>query len=509
MAILEMRSRKPAGSSSKALDYDVVVIGAGFSGIGAGIKLKEAGMSFIILEKAEDIGGTWRDNTYPGIAVDITSFTYSFSFEQNPNWSRIFAPGNELQQYAHHCVDKYGIQSNFKFNTSVEKAVFDEEANTWSIYTEKGDCITSRYLVTATGGLTQPKLPNIPGIKDFKGKMVHTARWDHNYDLNNKRVAIIGTGATSVQLVPSIAAKVKQLDVYQRTAIWILPKPDAEIPGFLQWMFENIPGAQNSIRNLTTFITELVRVFGIVYNKQTPQLIKMIEAICLQHLKSQVKDPVTREKLTPKYDFGCKRPSFSSEYYLSFNRDNVDLITEPIERITKDSIITSDGNQRKIDTLICATGFKVFEKGNTPPFEVYGRDGLELGDYWDKNRYQAYEGASVPKFPNMFLIWGPYTASGSSWFSMIETQVNHTMRCLKEARKRGVERIEISQKAHDDYFQEILARQQNTVFYNRDCAYSNSYYFDKHGDAPFYRPSSGIEMYIRSKIFNLDHYEYS
>jgi cation diffusion facilitator CzcD-associated flavoprotein CzcO len=496
-----------AGATT-GLDAEVIVIGAGFSGIGAGIKLKEAGFSFLILEKAADLGGTWRDNTYPGIAVDITSFTYSFSFEQNPNWSRLFAPGRELQAYANHCVDKYGIRSAFRFGTEIEKAAYDEVGSTWQVHAKGGKVFRARYLIAATGGLTQPKLPDIPGINSFAGKMVHTARWDHGYDLSGKRVAVIGTGATAVQLVPSIAPVVKKLTVFQRTAIWILPKPDREIPGWMQWIFRYVPGAQNSVRQVTTFFTEIVMMLGIVYNKQTPQLIRALEGLCMRHLDEQVKDPAIREKLKPPYGFGCKRPSISNDYLRTFNRENVELETGRIREITPQAIVMQDGKEHIIDTLILSTGFKVYEKGNTPPFEVFGRGGVELGEFWDKNRYQAYEGASVPGFPNFFLIWGPYSASGSSWFAMIEANVHHALRCLKESRSRHARTIEVSRQAHENYFADIQKRQQNTVFYNQDCTRSNSYYFDRHGDAPFYRPSSGIEMWLRSRLFNLNHYEF-
>lgn len=507
---MNIKNEKAQGATGKKeTDADVIVIGGGFSGIGAGIKLKEAGFSFIILEKAADLGGTWRDNTYPGVAVDITSFTYSFSFEQNPNWSRIFAPGNELRAYAHHCVDKYGIRNAFRFGVEVDKAVFDETHSVWQVQAKGGKIWRARYLITATGALTQPKLPDIPGVGDFAGKTMHTARWDHAYDLKNQRVAVIGTGATSVQLVPSIAPVVQQLYVFQRTPIWILPKPDREIPPWLQWVFAHVPLAQQSVRNLTTFFTEIVMMLGIVYNKQTPHLIRALEALCLKHLEEQVHDPAVREKLRPNYGFGCKRPSISNDYLRTFNRQNVELVTDRIERITPKGIVTADGRERDIDTLILSTGFKVYEKGNTPPFEMFGRGGVELGDFWEKNRYQAYEGASVPGFPNMFLIWGPYSASGSSWFAMIEANVHHALRCLKEARAKNAMSVEITAEANAAYFADILARQQNTVFYNQDCSRSNSYYFDRHGDAPFYRPSSGLEMWLRARTFPLSDYRFA
>ncbi|MCB0221233.1 MAG: NAD(P)/FAD-dependent oxidoreductase [Chrysiogenetes bacterium] len=502
------RSRKSA--TGKDVDYEVIVVGAGFSGIGAGIALKKAGInSFVILEKAHDLGGTWRDNTYPGIAVDITSLTYSFSFEQNPRWSRLFAPGAELQAYANHCTDKYKLRSHMRFNTTVKRAVFDQKKHRWHMELEDGNSLSARFVINATGGLTQPKKPDIKGIDSFEGKMVHTARWDHSYDLRGKRVAVIGTGATSVQLVPAIADKVEHMDVYQRTPIWLLSKPDYAMPDALKTAFQYVPGAQTGVRLLTTAATEVVMVLGVVYNKQVPGLVKAGERACLRNLEKQVpNDPELRRKLTPSYGFGCKRPSFSNEYFKTFTREDVDLVTEPIREITKDAIITADGQERKIDTLILATGFKVFEKGNLPPYEIYGVGGTELGKFWEDNRFQAYEGATVPKFPNYFAVLGPYSTSGASWFAMVECQTRHALRCIKEARRRQATYVEVKQKPHDDYFKEIQRRQQNTVFFNNNCGAANSYYFDQHGDAPFLRPSSGFEMWLHSHTFPLGHYRF-
>jgi len=311
-----------------------------------------------------------------------------------------------------------------------------------------------------------------------------------------------------VQLVPSIAPSVAQLSVFQRTPIWILPKPDREIPPWLQATFARVPLVQHLVRMQTSFLTELLLVFGVVYNRQTPHLVKRIEALCRRHLEEQVPDPALRAKLTPHYGFGCKRPSFSSEYYPTFARDNVALVTDPIERITETAIVTKSGDVHEIDTLVLATGFKVFERGNTPPYDIYGRNGIELGQYWHEHRYQAYEGATIPSFPNLFLVLGPYATTGSSWFSMVEAQTTHAVRCLREARRRNAPTIEIKREPHDAFFRSILRRQRNTVLYNNNCTDSNSYYFDHHGDAPFMRPSSGLELWWRSRRFDLDHYRF-
>lgn len=489
-------------------DADIIIIGSGFSGIGAGIQLKKAGYSFLILERADDIGGTWRDNQYPGIAVDITSFTYSYSFEQNPNWSRVFAKGNELYDYANACVDKYNIRENFRFNLDVEKAVFDEKNALWTVFAKDGKKFRSNILISATGALTDPKYPEIKGIDSFKGKLIHTARWDKNYDLNGKKVAVIGTGATSVQLVPTIAPMLNQLYVYQRTPIWIFPKPDATIPESIQSIFSRLPITQNGIRRITDRITETVMVTGVVNYKQMPFIVKSLERLCLQYLKSQVKDETLRKKLTPSYGFGCKRPSFSSDYYATFNRTNVELVTESIQEITKDGMVTSDGKERKIDTLIAATGFNVMKDSNYLNYKLYGRHGDELGDFWSQNRLQAYQGCAVPNFPNFFIIFGPYSASGLSWFNMIEIQLQHILRVLKEQKKRHTKTVEIKQEAHDTYFKFMLDKQKNTVFYNNNCGGSNSYYFDKFGDAPFLRPLSVSKSKAYSRHSDLEHYRY-
>jgi len=488
---------------------EALVIGSGFSGIGAGIKLKEAGISFLVLEKAADLGGTWRDNTYPGIAVDISSFTYSFSYEQLPDWSRVFAPGAELKKYADHCARKYGVHPHMRFNAEAIDSTFDTAKHQWVTTLKSGDVIRSRYLVLATGGLTIPKLPQIPGIEKFKGKTMHTARWDHAFDLKKKRVAIIGTGATTVQLAPTLAPEVKSLAVYQRTPIWILPKPDREMARWLQLALKYIPGLQWALRGITNSITEAVMVLGVINYKKYPQIAEFFEKVCRKHLETQVVDPIIREKLTPKYGFGCKRPSFHNEYLKCFNRENVELVTDGIDRVTETGIVTKDGTQRDIDVLITATGFKTFEKGNTPPYPVHGTKGIELGAYFDEQRYQAYEGISVAGFPNMFIMLGPYAATGASWFQMVENQSHHLVRVINEAKKRAATMVEVSQSAQDIYHADIMERMKDTVFFNNNCNTANSYYFDRHGDAPFMRPMTYAEVWYHSHFFNLDDYAYA
>ncbi|MFI9503978.1 flavin-containing monooxygenase [Nocardia sp. NPDC052566] len=495
-------------------DHEVVVVGAGFCGIGAGIRLRDNGIDdFVILEQADDVGGTWRDNTYPGVAVDIASSVYSFSFEMNPGWSRTYAPGHELKAYADHCVAKYGLRPHLRLRRRVLDTCFDEDAHHWVLRVEELDTgrryeLTARFVIAAVGGLTQPKSPDIPGLNGFGGTTMHTARWDHAVDLTGKRVAVIGTGATAVQVVPAIAAEVAHLSVFQRTPIWIVPKPDRTISPVEQRIYRYLPPSQKAMRYLQSSLTETIMVGIRLYYKRLPWANHAVERLSLAHLRRQVPDPELRAKLTPHYGFWCKRPTYSNEYWRAFNRDNVTLVTDAIQRITKTGIRTADGRLHKVDALILATGFKVFEIGNTPPFPVYGSGGVELGRYWQDKRCQAYLGVSVPRFPNAFLMLGPYGLTGGSWFQLVENQSLHAIRVIKEARRRAATRVEVRQDVHDRYFDQVQRRQRGTVFFNHNCGGANSYFFDHHGDAPFLRPGLAVEAWWDAHTFDLDNYDY-
>ncbi|MFC7504166.1 flavin-containing monooxygenase, partial [Nocardioides sp. GCM10030258] len=445
-------------------------------------------------------------NTYPGVGVDIPSFSYQFSFEQRNTWSRVYAPGAELKAYAEHCTDKYGLRERTRFNTRVTGARFDDDTHEWTLETADGDEIVARNVVVATGALTQPKLPDIAGVESFTGTTLHTARWDHDVDLSGKRVAIIGTGASAVQVIPTIAPEVEQLTVFQRTPIWCLPKPDARLAWPLRTALR-VPGAKTLTRTISEAFVEAnfpiaAHFYGVV------PLADGAERIGRAFLRQQVKDPVTREKLTPKYGLGCKRPSFSNRYLSAFNRDNVVLETTGIEAITPSGVRTTDGVEHEIDVLILATGFKVFEKGNMPPIPVVGADGLDLEAWWDENRFQAYQGVSMPGFPNLFMMLGPYGFNGSSYFNLIEAQSRHIVRALREARRRSSTRVEVTAEANDAYFQRMLGRRPQQVFFRDACATANSYYFDAHGDVPL-RPALTLETKWEAARYDLDDYTYA
>jgi cation diffusion facilitator CzcD-associated flavoprotein CzcO len=488
-------------------DYHAIIVGAGFSGIGIAIKLDQAGLGdYLMVEAGDGVGGTWHWNTYPGIAVDIPSFSYQFSFEQRPDWSRTYARGEELKAYAEHCVDKYGIGPKIRFNTKVLAAEFDDERALWRVQTDPGGDITARFLVNASGVLTVPKLPDIDGVDSFGGITMHTARWDHDQDLTGKRVAVIGTGASAVQVIPEIAPTVKQLTVFQRTPIWCFPKFDMPLPKLAHWAMR-LPGGKAVQRLASQAFVEATFPVPAHYFTVFP-LARWMESAGRAYLRQQVEDPVVREQLTPRYAVGCKRPGFHNTYLSTFNRDNVRLVTEPIDKITPTAVATTDGATHEIDVLVLATGFKVMDTDSVPTFAVTGSGGRSLTRFWDEHRLQAYEGVTIPGFPNLFSVFGPYGYVGSSYFALIETQTHHIVRCLKRARRNSATRVEVTEEANDRYFAEMMRRRHRQVFWQGSCQLANSYYFDKNGDVPL-RPTTTVEAYWRSRRFDLDDYRFT
>ncbi|WP_105341910.1 NAD(P)/FAD-dependent oxidoreductase [Mycobacterium sp. ITM-2016-00318] len=488
-------------------DHDTVIVGAGFSGIGTAILLDKAGLGdYLLIEAADGCGGTWHWNTYPGIAVDIPSFSYQFSFEQSADWTRTYARGRELKDYAEHCVDKYGLRPRIRFNTKVAAAVFDDEVDLWRIETDSGETLTARFLVNAGGVLTTPQLPDIDGVDSFAGVTMHTARWDHGQDLTGKRVAILGTGASAVQVIPEIAPIVDHLAVFQRTPIWCFPKADLALPPIARQAMR-LPGGKALQRLLSQAYVELTFPLAAQYFTVNP-MAKRAPDLGRAFLRKEVRDPVVRDKLTPRYAVGCKRPGFHNTYLSTFNRDNVSLVTEPIDKITGSGVATTDGQVHEVDVLILATGFKVLDPDGVLTYSVAGPAGRTLSEYWTQNRLQAYEGVSIPGFPNFFTVFGPYGYVGSSYFALIEAQSHHIVRCLEHAQRRGADRVEVKQDANDRYFDEMMRKRHRQIFWQDSCSLANSYYFDKNGDVPL-RPATTMHAYWRSRRFPLDDYEFS
>jgi cation diffusion facilitator CzcD-associated flavoprotein CzcO len=507
MEMVAERDRTQEGERMTTPDYPTLIVGAGFSGIGGAIKLDKAGLpDYLLIEAGAEAGGTWYWNTYPGVAVDIPSFSYQFSFEQRPDWSRTYARGRELKAYAEHCVDKYGIRSKIRFNTKVLGASFDETEGLWRVQVDSGGELTARFLINASGVLTIPKLPDIAGVDSFGGITMHTARWDHNQDLAGKRVAIIGTGASAVQVIPEIAPIVEHLTVFQRTPIWCFPKFDVPLPRPAHWAMR-IPGGKAVQRLISQAYVEATFALPAQYFTVVPWARRMA-AVGKSFLRKQVKDPVVREQLTPRYAVGCKRPGFHNTYLSTFNRDNVRLVTEPIDKVLGTGLATTDGETHDVDVLILATGFKVMDIDSVPTFPVFGSGGRLLGQFWGEHRMQAYEGVSIPGFPNFFTVMGPYGYVGSSYFALIESQTHHIVRCLKRAHRRNANRVEVSAEANARYFAEMMRKRHRQIFWQDSCGLANSYYFDKNGDVPL-RPTTTLAAIWRSRRFDFDDYRFS
>ncbi len=490
-------------------DVEVLIVGAGFGGIGAAIEFKRQGIDDIaILERESDLGGTWHVNHYPGLAVDIASVTYSYSFEPNPNWSRLFAPGAELKQYAQHVADKYDLKRHMEFGTVVDRAEWNDDDQLWRVFIDGGSSRTCRYLVTATGFLSQPYTPDFDGMDTFTGDVIHTTAWRDGYDFTGRKAAVIGTGATAVQLIPEIARDAERLTVFQRTPIWVVPKPDVAIPPVVRRLFARVPPVQRAARLVSTSLLEVLMVAGVLHFKQLKLGNRGAALMAKAHLRTQVRDPETRRKLLPHYDFGCKRPTFSNTFYRSFNSPKVTLETDSIERVEPDGIVTVTGHKHEIDTLVLATGFNLWD-ANFPAITVIGKDGRDLGKWWRDNRFQAFEGITVPSFPNFLSLNSPYSYSGLSYFTTVESQMKHIARLFGEMRRRGSRTFEVTPVANDAFLDRVTHDLQSSVFYTGDCTSARSYYFNQHGEAALLRPNSTLSTHREMSSYPLDSYAYS
>ncbi|MDQ4054795.1 MAG: NAD(P)/FAD-dependent oxidoreductase [Actinomycetota bacterium] len=491
------------------MTYQAIIVGTGFGGMGAAIQLKRLGITdFVMLDREDDLGGTWHVNRYPGLAVDIASVTYSYSFEPNPYWAHWYARGPELKRYAEHVADRYDLRRHMRFDSPVAGARWDEEAEEWEVQVEGGEALRGCYLITATGFLSQPRLPDIEGVGDFAGEVIHTARWDDEADLAGKRLAIIGTGATAVQLIPELAKRAGHLTVFQRTPIWVTPKMDFTMPRPVQQLFARVPLTQRAARRVNSAWLEAMMVTAVIHYRQGKVFNEIAARIAKRHLHKQISDPEMRQALTPDYSFGCKRPTFSNTYYPSFTRDDVDLETTSIERITANGVVTTDGRETEIDVLVLATGFDMWD-ANFPAISVIGRDGKDLGRWWRSTRFQAYQGIAVPGFPNFLSLASPYSYSGLSFFTTIEGQMKHIDRLLTEVRRRGATTFEVRDPANEEFLGWVTERLDDSVFSLGSCATARSYYFNQHGEAALLRPSSTINTHREAASFPVDDYAFS
>ncbi|MBF6210909.1 NAD(P)/FAD-dependent oxidoreductase [Nocardia puris] len=482
-----------------ARHLETIIIGSGFAGLGLAIRLTQQGRDdFLVLERGSDVGGTWRDNTYPGAACDVPSHLYSYSFELNPNWSRSFSRQGEIQAYIQGVADKYQVRDKHLFDCDVTGARWNAELARWEVTTSRGE-FTADTLVSAVGALCEPNLPDIKGIHDFEGEIFHSARWNHDADLTGKRVAIIGTGASAIQIVPAIAPQVAHLDVYQRTAPWLLPRLDRPYLGIEKLAFKYVPGVQRLSR-AAIYAARETQVVGLA---KVPALMQGFELLSKAKLRFEIRDAELRRKVTPDYRIGCKRMLISNDYYPALDRDNVDVVTDPIAEIRAGSIVTEDGTEREIDALIVATGFHVTD---SPTFEtITGKDGRTLSEVFDEIGQQGYKGASIANFPNMFFLLGPNVGLGhTSMVYMIESQINYIADALNTIAKQGLRTVEVRREAQDEYNRELQAKLGKSVWNTGGCA---SWYLDKHGNNTTLWPDFTFEFRRITKEFDVEAYE--
>ena len=489
--------------------FDAVIVGAGFAGIGAAIQLKRMGIeNFVILDREDDLGGTWYVNHYPGLAVDVPTTTYSYYFEPNPNWSRLFSKGHEIKKYADDVADKYAVRSHMRFNVTVEGARWDEDAKLWRVSLAGGDTLSTRYLITATGFLSQPHMPDIPGITEFDGRVIHTTAWDDSYDPTGEKIAVIGTGATAVQLIPELAKKASDLTVYQRTPIWVVPKVDFGFSERAKRIFARVPLAQRAIRAITDTIYEMMISVAVLHNRQTRGRFNIgASDLAKMHRFATIRDKELRDRLTPDYDFGCKRPTFSNGYYRAFTKPHVHLQDNGIAHIESDGIVGNDGVKTSIDTLVLATGFDLWE-ANFPAIEVIGRDGRNLGKWWRETRFQAYQGVSMPSFPNYLSLASPYAFLGLNFFNTMEYQMRHMEKIFGEVKRRGATTFEVTEEANAQYLDRMTDLLGDSLFTNGDCASARSYYFNPAGEPTLLRPTSTKAAIREASDFPISDYNF-
>jgi cation diffusion facilitator CzcD-associated flavoprotein CzcO len=452
-------------------DVRVAIVGSGFSGLGMAIRLRQAGIEdFVVLERAEDVGGTWRDNSYPGCACDVPSHLYSFSFAPNPEWTSTFSAQPEIWDYLRGCARRYGVMEHVRFGHEVRDAAWDEDAQRWCIETSQG-ALTAQALVLGTGPLSEPAIPDLPGLDGFEGTTFHSATWDHDHDFDGERVAVIGTGASAIQFVPQIQPRVGRLHVFQRTAPWIMPRPDRPLKGWERRLYRALPAAQLLMRAGIYWARE-----SFVPGFRHARVMRLAERLALRHLHHQVRDPELRRKLTPTYRMGCKRVLISNDYLPALGRENVEVVTEAIDEVRPRSIVTADGAEREVDTIIFGTGFHVTDM---PAAErVRGRDGRTLAEHWAGSP-QAHLGAMVAGYPNLFFLVGPNTGLGhNSIVFMIESQCNYVVSALRLMDERGAAELDVRPEAQAAYNARLQEQMRGTVWTSGGCA---SWYLDANG----------------------------
>jgi cation diffusion facilitator CzcD-associated flavoprotein CzcO len=474
----------------------VLVVGAGLSGICAAVKLRKAGIhDFVVIDRAQEIGGTWRDNTYPGCSCDVPSALYSFSFEPKPDWSRFYAGQEEIRAYAHTVAERHGVEPHLRLGVDMTEAVWDEQAQRWRVTTSVGE-LEAQVLIAATGPWHEPVVPDLPGLESFEGTTFHSSRWDHTHDLRGKRVAVVGSGASAVQFVPEIQPEVERLHLFQRTPHWVLPKPDRPLTGVEQHLFTRFPALQRAFRSTLYYFSEL---FGRGLRRR--RAMKRLQRIGERLLEKQVSDPQLRATLTPRYTLGCKRMLFSNVYFPALQRPNVEVVPAAVTEVRPNSVIGGDGVEREVDTLIFGTGFRLLDM---PIAQLLrSADGRTMADVWEGSP-RGYLGTTVAGFPNAFVLLGPNLGNGHSSATVImEDQLRYVVDAIRTMDRDRLASVEVREDVQREFNEQVDERLAKSVWNAGGCA---SYYLDRNGRNSFMYPWSTIHYRRRTRRFDVESY---
>lgn len=484
---------RPVDDRPAAVDrVRVAIVGAGFAGLGMAIRLRQAGYSdFVVLERAAEVGGTWRDNSYPGAAVDVRSHLYSYSFAPNPDWTQVLAGQAELWDYIRRVAREHGVGEHVRLETELLGGTWDDAAQRWRLRTSRGE-LEAQFVVSAMGPLSRPRVPDLPGLEDFTGHAFHSGRWDHDHDLTGKRVGVIGTGSSAAQFVPEIADRAAHVTVFQRSPHWTFPRLNRRITGIERAAYRRVPALQRLVRARQYWFHELVIGSAVQHPAVT-------ETISKARLRWVVRDPELRAKLTPTYRMGCKRIVINDTFLPALTRPDVDLVTDPIVAVTPTGVRTADGTEHPVDTLVLGTGYSVMPVADP----LRGREGDTLHERWAERR-TAHLGTSVAGFPNYFMLVGPNTATGhTSILLYAEPQIEYVLQVLRHADRHGIGSFEVRQEAQDAYNAALTERLKTTVWTTGGC---DSWYLDERGGTSVLWP--GFTWSFRKALKRFDHEHY-
>jgi cation diffusion facilitator CzcD-associated flavoprotein CzcO len=478
-------------------EFEVLVVGAGVSGIGAAIRLRQAGVTgFAVLEKAAELGGTWRDNSYPGCACDVPSALYSYSFAPNPGWTRAFAKQPEIQAYLRDTAERHGVVPHIRFGVEVTRARWNEPRRRWEVETSQG-LFAARTLIAGTGPWHEPLVPELPGLAGFGGEVFHSSAWNHGFDLAGKRVAVVGTGASAVQFVPEIQPVAGRLHVFQRTAQWVLPKPDHHVPRAERLLMRRFPGAQRALR-----AAEYAGLETLGFGFRHPWLLRQVQRAGLAHLRATVRDPLLRKALTPDYTLGCKRLLLSNSYYPALTKSNVEVHPTALREVDGDRVVGADGSVAEVDAIIFGTGFHILDMPVAS--KVFDAAGRSLDEHWQGSP-EAYLGTAVAGFPNLFLLLGPSLGTGhTSAFMILEAQLDYVIDAVTRARAADWTRVAVRPEVQERFNAQVQAALPKTVYNSGGCS---SYYLDVNGRNSFSWPWSTRRLRRMVRGFDPADYE--